>query len=106
MNADLIGDWALAVLTVAVTFAVSIRIQFLDKTLFCRRWAYRFVAFGWVLMSARLWVSLMMGGNPTIHPVSQIAVAIIALGTCWVSFDVVMKHHNQLCKWGRHDSDC
>lgn len=101
MQLDLIGDWALAVLTVAATIALYVRIQFLDPRLFCRRWAYRVTALGWTVLSARLWVTLCMGGDPAIHPASLIGLSIVCLGTCWVSFDIVLKAHNRLCQWGR-----
>lgn len=100
-NVDIIGDWALAILTLAATVAIFVRIQFLDKPLFCRRWAYRLMALGWTVISARLWVSLLMGHDPVIHPASQIGLSCVCLGVCWVAFDVVLKAHNVLCRGGR-----
>lgn len=103
INFDLIGDWSLAVLSAAATVATFVRIQFLDRSMFCRRLAFSCVALGWTVLTARLWLALLAGDNPTVHPLSQVALTLIAFGSCWVTADVIHKHFNRVCLWGVGD---
>jgi hypothetical protein len=79
-NGYIAADWSLAALAL-----VASSVSYYSASNCARSRIFRAasvaVAFGWSLFAVRLFAELAIGGDPTVHPVSLVALSLVAGGT-------------------------
>lgn len=79
-NGYLAADWSVAALALVAASVSYYSASNCSRTRLFRA-ASVAVAFGWSLFSVRLFAELAVGGDPIVHPVSLVALSLIAGGT-------------------------